>query len=745
MKILKRLLLLLLLSAVILFTLLVGYYLAATKDVSLMPEKLTLLENNLLVYDCNGELIDNVSSLSFTQTTKLEDLPKHTQLAFVSIEDKRFYVHHGFDVKRIAKAALNNLKACSFKEGASTISQQLVKNTHLTQEKTIKRKLQEWKLTNALEKRYSKKEILEKYLNTIYFGHNCFGITAAADFYFGKTPQELDVADSAILAGLVKSPNHYSPFKNGENCQKRKASVLSAMLKYGCISQSEREKALAKPLPRPSEHPQKNVGYLSFVFDELSAIAEELHLNVGGKIQIYTGLEPELQAQLEDLTKEACNCDKTVMALDVETGNFKACLSTVGNIRRLPGSLIKPLLVYAPAIEEDILTPATPILDESVNYSGYRPENFDGQYHGYQSARACVAKSLNVPAVKVLQSLGISKATHYLEKLGLPVEQEDHSLALALGGMKKGFALRDLCGGYAALANGGAYQKCGFISEIKLQEFTVYKRANEKTRIFSEESAYLMTDMLKSAAKQGTAKKLHSLPFDIAAKTGTVGTSKGNTDAYALSYTVRDLVAVWLGNADNTAIPHTGGGLPCNYLLKINEYLYKQANATGMEATTFTMPSTVQCETIDKLAYYDTHTIQLADPISPAEYTFEELFKTTALPTKTSDYFSNPHISAPSIKLINNQVQIRFSESTPSFYRYKIDRYDYATHTTVYEGDATPLFTDSDVQLSKSYIYTITPYYQNHAGTPITLPSVTIQSPSDNLTPSISDKNWWEY
>lgn len=745
MKILKRLLLLSLVSAFILFTFLFGYYLTATKDVSLMPEKLTLSENNLLVYDKNGELIDNVSSFSFKQTTKLEDIPKHTQLAFIGIEDKRFYAHHGFDVKRIAKAALNNLQARSFKEGASTISQQLVKNTHLTQEKTIKRKLQEWKLTNALEKRYSKKEILEKYLNTIYFGHNCFGITAAADFYFGKTPQELDIADSAILAGLVKSPNRYSPFKNEENCQKRKASVLAAMLKNGYISQREREQALAESLPQPSDHTSQNVGYLSFVFDELGTLTEKLRLNIGGKIQIYTGLDPELQANLEDLTKEECNCDKTILALDVETGNFKACLSTVGNICRLPGSLIKPLLVYAPAIEEDLLTPATPILDESVNYSGYCPENFDGQYHGYQSARECVAKSLNVPAVKVLQSLGISKAARYLEKLGLPVEEEDYSLALALGGMKKGFSLRDLCGGYAALANGGAYRECGFISEIKLQDVTVYKRANRETRIFSEASAYLMTDMLKSTAKQGTAKKLHSLPFDVAAKTGTVGTSKGNTDAYALSYTSRDLVAVWLGNADNTTIPHTGGGLPCNYLLKINEYLYKQAKSKGMAAPTFTMPSTVQREKIDKPTYYDTHNIQLADPASPAEYTFEELFKTTALPTKKSDYFSNPRISSPSIAIVDNQVQIRFSENTPSFYRYKIERFDYATHTTVYEGDLTPLFTDCDVELTKSYIYTITPYYQDHAGTPVTLPSVTVQSPSDNLTPSISDKNWWEY
>ena len=745
MKILKRLFLLLLISAVILFSLLVGYYLATTKDVSLVPEKLTLADNHLLVYDCNGEPIDNVSAFSIKQTTKLEDIPKHTQLAFVSIEDKRFYKHHGFDVRRIAKAALNNLKSRSFKEGASTISQQLVKNTHLTQEKTIKRKLQEWKLTNALEKRYSKEEILEKYLNSIYFGHNCFGITAAADFYFGKTPQELDLADSAILAGLVKSPNHYSPFKNVENCQRRKESVLSAMVRNGYVTSGDKEQALNKPLPLPTEHSSKNVGYLSFVFDELSAVAEELHLTLGGKIEIHTGLEPTLQAQLEGLTEEACNCDKTAMVLDTPTGNFKACVSSVGNICRLPGSLIKPLLVYTPALEENLLSPATPILDESVNYSGYQPENFDGKYHGYQSARECVSKSLNIPAVKVLQSLGISKAAGYLEKLGLPVDKEDYSLALALGGMKKGFPLRELCGGYLTLANGGVYRDCGFISEIKLQDHTVYKRPDRQTQVFSEDSAYLMTDMLKSTTKIGTAKKLHSLPFDVAAKTGTVGTKNGNTDAYALSYTTRDLVAVWLGNADNTVIPHTGGGLPCNYLLKINEYLYGRYQREGNPPPNFTMPNTVQRKTIDKLVYYDTHNIQLADELSPAEYTFDELFKTAALPAKKSDYFSNPRIPTPSIAIAGNQVQIRFGENAPTFYRYKIDRYDYATHTTVYEGATIPLFVDDGIESAKSYIYTVIPLYNGREGIHVTLPAVSVQAPSENQEPSIVDKDWWKY
>ena len=183
------------------------YYFAATKDTQLVPEKLLLTEDSVRIYDYLGTPIKNTNT-DGAPTVSYEKIPSCTVQAFVNVEDKHFFTHNGFDGKRIAKAVLLNAKAGKFKQGASTISQQLVKNTHLSQEKTLKRKLQEWKLTRALEKRYTKEEILEKYLNVIYFGHNCFGLRSASNFYFGKEPEALDLADSAILAGLVKSPNN---------------------------------------------------------------------------------------------------------------------------------------------------------------------------------------------------------------------------------------------------------------------------------------------------------------------------------------------------------------------------------------------------------------------------------------------------------------------------------------------------------------------------------------------------------
>lgn len=220
-------------------------------------------------------------------------------------EDKGFFKHNGFDIKRMAKAALKNMRARSFKEGASTISQQLIKNTHLSQEKTIKRKLKEIKLTRKLEKKYSKNEILEKYLNTIYFGHNCFGLESASEFYFGKQPQDLTLSDAAILAGLVKSPNNYSPFKHPENCIQRKKIVLSAMLAQGHITETEKMKALSEPLPEAPAESSLNKSYFARVFDELEELSEKYNFTLGGNIRIYTYLDPNLQNYLETLSDES--------------------------------------------------------------------------------------------------------------------------------------------------------------------------------------------------------------------------------------------------------------------------------------------------------------------------------------------------------------------------------------------------------------------------------------------------------
>ena len=743
MKLIRKLLWFIFLILIALALIGLGYYFAVTKDAVLVPEKLALSDKTFTLYDRGGARIEN-AALNFQQSVRLSDVPKETQMAFIGVEDKHFYSHGGFDVKRIAKAAINNLRSHSFKEGASTISQQLIKNTHLSQEKTFSRKLREWKLTRALERAYSKDEILEKYLNVIYFGHNCFGLQAAARFYFDKEPGELDLADSAILAGLVRSPNNYSPFKNAEKCLNRKESVLRLLFKNGNITKTQMQEALEKPLPLSPHKYSRDFGYLHFVFDELSSLSEKNGFTVNGKVEIDTYLDLAVQKQLELVADGYAETDKTLTVLDNQTRGFKACVSSVGEIRRLTGSLLKPLLVYAPALEENLISPATPLLDEKIDYSGYSPNNFDGKFHGYVSARECLAKSLNVPAVKLLDSLGAEKGAKYLEKLGLPVEKDDLSLAIALGGMKNGYTFRDLLAAYAALPNGGTFAECGFISSVRIDGKTVYKHVLKPQHVFSEETAYLTTDMLCTAAQTGTAKKLRSLPFQVAAKTGTAGTANGNTDAYAVSYTTRDTIGVWLGNATGGFIDHTGGGLPCNFLLQINERLN---NLYPSKIENFSVPKNVTRVTLDKISYYDTHTLSLADKLAPEEYTFQEVFKKSAIPLNTSDLFSNPTIIPPVLAYENGKVVITFDDRLSKLYRYKIERYDYTTHSTLYVGEYIEKFTDENVDKNKNYVYSVIPIYQDNQGKAIILPTV---STKEGEQPWASDKeilekDWWDY
>lgn len=740
MKVLKLLLKIFLWCVLVIALFVAGYYFNATRKARLSPEKLLLCEKSVIIYNGAGEKTSALSSAIKGQTVRFENIPQHVARAFIDTEDKRFYSHKGFDTRRIAKACLVNMRTRSFHEGASTISQQLIKNTHLTQDKTVKRKLCEWKLTRQLEKKYNKNEILEKYLNIIYFGHDCFGLQSASAFYFGKTPAELDIADSAILAGLVRSPNNYSPFKNPERCYQRKQTVLRLMKKNGSISEKQFQSAIEKPLPRSPFIESKDFGYGHFVFDELSALSEKYRFKLGGKTEIYTYFDEAMQTALREVSQHYTGTDKTLLVTDIQTGGFSACVSTAGNVRRLPGSLLKPLLVYAPAIEENLLSPATPILDEPIDYNGYKPKNFNGNYHGYVSARECLSQSLNVPAVKILETLGLARASTYTARMGLPVEKDDLSLALALGGMKNGYTLPELLSAYATFPRMGVYKQSGFIAKIKIDGVTVYQHRPQGKRVFSEETSALTTDMLQTTAKTGTAKKLRILPFPIAGKTGTAGTANGNTDAYAISYTPHYAVGVWLGNAKGGFIEHTGGGEPCNLLCQANTHLQALYRERGKVAQNFTMPRGVVRVNLDKTTYYDTHTLLLADERAPKEYGFSELFKRQCVPVKTSDFFSKPTIIEPVLRYENGKVTIYFDERCPRFYRYKIERYDYARHTTIYEGTFTKTFVDSKLDKGKIYRYTITPIYEGNVGKAITLPTV-----YTTQRESILDTPWWEH
>lgn len=730
-------------GAVFLLSILVffGWFFAVTGNVKLEKNKLFTATDNIRIFDKNGDEISTFSLGNENRAFSLDELPEKVKYCFIDTEDKRFYSHHGFDGRRIVKATLNNLRAGAFKEGASTISQQLIKNTHLSQEKTLKRKAQEFRLTRRLEKNYSKDEILEAYLNTIYFGHNCFGLSSAAKFYFGKEVSSLTLSDGAILAGLVCSPNRYSPFKNPERCISRKRTVLALMEKQKHITNDERKEAENEPLPQKRETAvSSDRSYFYRVFDELEKLAESAHFRPTGKMKIYTYFDPEIENKLREIAG-ASGVGETYSVIS-SGGEVNAYLSTAHDFSRLPGSLIKPLLVYAPAFENGTLSPATAILDEKTKFGDYAPKNYGDQYFGYVSARDALSKSLNVPAVKVLSSLGVKEGVKTLEKLGLTVDEDDETLALALGGMKRGFTLTELTNAYNALSSGGEFIPYGFIDKITIGRRVLYTRSKAKTRVFSEDTAYLTTDILRDAVDTGTAKKLRSLPIDVASKTGTVGSANGNTDAYNVSYTTDYTVGVWMGNASNALHQITGGGLPTLRAYEIHEFLAKRK-----EPKPFLCPKSVQSVKLDKAEYESSRNLLLCDDDCPENCVLEELFSVRFLPKQKSANFTSPHVACPTLTAENGKVVMRFSLSGASkYYSLKIERKEKGKTLVVYDGKMPETFCDETAKTGKEYTYSIVPSYKNHQGKRLILPQVLLNG-GQKITeppPEIVGKEWWE-
>ncbi len=702
------------------------YYLGVTKDVNLIHAKLTLETEQNIFIDVYGKEITNTGH---REAVSFREFPSHLPLAFVAVEDKRFFAHDGFDFRRIVKAMLKNASTLSFREGASTISQQLIKNTHLTNEKTITRKLKEFKLTRQLEKKYSKEEILELYLNSIYFGHSAFGIGDAAYFYFGKTPSELLPEESALLASLVKSPNRYSPFKNPEKCKVRRDFVLNLMKEQGIISDIVFQKSVKTALPTQPHCIENENFYLSLVKEELANLLPDAQTGTFGKMRVYTAYDPLLQQKLEEIQIE--KCDTTLLVRDNQSNMLKAMRATAGLLKRLPASTIKPLLVYAPAMEENLISPATPILDKKTDFGGYSPNDAGGASNQYISVRHALAKSVNIPAVKILNTIGIEKGVGYMKKMGLEVDREDYSLALALGGMREGFSLEQLADGYATFANGGTYAPSSTILRIEDENGKkIYEQKTHNTRVFSKETCFLVNDMLQTATQEGTARKLKSLPFQVCAKTGTHESGNENLDAYTIAYTTKDTVAVWLGNADNSPIPATGGGLPANYAKFILEYLYKEKKPQN-----FTMPEGITRMDFDRETYETEHKIIRTDPLSPLPDSITDYFKTDNLPTETCTRFSHPTIKKPQIFAENNSVKIVLFQT--EYFEYIIKRENRGKTVTIYSGKYKNMICDNSVMEGEEYVYTVIPVYRGNEGEAQVLPRVKITA-----TNQVPD-HWW--
>lgn len=650
MKKLKKALKTIFIIAVICFSVVtigsICFYKATTQGISLDTDKLQVLSpsNSLKIYNSSLDEI-KPSTVSYV---KLSKLSSNTKNAFLCAEDKRFYKHKGLDYIRIGGALVSNIKSASFSEGASTISQQLVKNTQLSNEKTIKRKLKEIKLTKELENKYTKDEILELYLNNIYFGNGCYGIENASKHYFGKPANQLSLAESALLAGSINAPSFYDIESNLERAINRRNLILNLMQKYNKINGDELQQALNEAPNLNLKDISSNLSLYNLTIKKACKILNLTENQLrSSNYKIYTSIDDKLLSLANNTLKSypVTNAASTTIILDNKSHSILAIGGNVKNFEQefQPGSLIKPILVYAPAIEKNIISPATKILDNKINISGYSPSNYDKKFHGYISAKTALAKSYNIPAVKILNELGVENAKEFAKNLGIEFENSDNHLALALGAFEKGITPKSICDAYSSFANSGSFAESSIITKITLGSKIIYNKPQEEKQAYSDSTAFLINDMLKESVKTGTAKKLSSLNFPLCSKTGTVGKSNSNknTLAFNIAYTSNHLILTLI-SGDNLPSNINGGSYPTNINKDILKSIYKNYTPSDFEK-----PNSVKLVNLDEKNYTNNELVA-----STTDSKIKEYFKNENSPKLEQNFLELNAINSPNHKPI---------------------------------------------------------------------------------------------
>jgi len=501
----------------------------------------------------------------------LKDLPPYLPKAFIAIEDRRFYSHYGIDPWGILRAAVANVLHRGVSQGGSTLTQQLAKNLFLTQERTLQRKLQEVELALWLERKHSKSEILELYLNRVYFGSGAYGVEAAAQRYFGKPAKNVTIAEAAMLAGLVKSPSRLAPNRNPEGAEKRAQTVLSAMAEAKFITAAQAQASIG--------HPSYNVkaagaGTINYVADWIGEVLDDLVGQIDQSIVVETTIDPKLQniaeaAVIDELAAKSVKFNVSQGALVAMTGDG-AVRAMVGGrnyaesqynravtARRQPGSAFKPF-VYLTAIEAG-LTPETIRQDAPLDVKGWKPENYSHEYFGAVTLTQALAMSLNTVAVRLGLEVGAQNVVRTAHRLGI-ASKLDANASIALG--TSGVSLTELVGAYAPFANGGLGASPHVVAKIRTVEgkLLYVRPADQLGQVVEPRDVAAMNTMMRETLLSGTARKAEIPGWTAAGKTGT---SQDFRDAWFIGYTANLVCGVWLGNDDNSPTRKaTGGGLP---------------------------------------------------------------------------------------------------------------------------------------------------------------------------------------
>jgi penicillin-binding protein 1A len=502
----------------------------------------------------------------------LKDLPPYLPKAFIAIEDRRFYSHYGIDPFGIARAAVANILHHGVSQGGSTLTQQLAKNLFLTQERTMARKLQEAELALWLEHKHSKAEILELYLNRVYFGSGAYGVEAAAQRYFGKSAKNVTIAEAAMLAGLVKSPSRLAPNRNPEGAEARAKLVLAAMADAQFITEAQAQAAITKP-----SYAVKAVGAgtINYVADWIGEVLDDLVGQIEQSIVVETTIDPKLQgvaetAVIDELAAKSVKFNVSQGALVAMTpdGAVRAMVggrnyaesqyNRAVTAKRQPGSAFKPF-VYLTAIEAG-LTPDTVRQDAPLDVRGWKPENYSREYFGPVTLTQALAMSLNTVAVRVGMEVGPKNVVRTAHRLGI-ASKLDANASIALGTSE--VSLTELVGAYAPFANGGQGVSPHVVNKIRTVEGNkvLYARQPDQLgQVIEPRNVAMMNTMMQETLLSGTARKAE-IPGWMAA--GKTGTSQDFRDAWFVGYTAQLVTGVWLGNDDSSPTRKaTGGGLP---------------------------------------------------------------------------------------------------------------------------------------------------------------------------------------
>lgn len=632
-------------------------------------DKIQKVPESTIVYDANGQKAGALCAAQERKYVSLGSIPDHVIEAFITAEDRRFPNHSGVDIRRIWAALWHDVKTMSLEQGASTITQQLIKLTHLSSDKTLSRKVQEAVLAWQLERKISKDEILEAYLNIVYFGNGAYGLGTAAQVYFGKDVRQLSLAEGALLAGIIKSPSKYAPHLNPEKALERRNLILSSMAEIGAITEEELIYATTETLSLAPQT-QRTRSY-EWYMDQVLLEAEEI-LEVEAEeifsagLHIYTGLAPEIQqaadtlfengANFPDPAKDATPVQAALATLDVESGEIRAIvggreyevqrgLNRATQMQRQPGSAIKPISTYAAAIEEKGFLPVSMVQDVQREFPGkYLPGNAGGTYYGTVTLREALSRSLNVATVDLADLIGIQAVRSAIGKFGIELAPQDVNLSLALGSMTHGVSPARLCAAYCALANGGNRVEPHAIRRITDARGRILYEAqilNEKA--VSSDTAFLITDMLKTTASTGSAKALSSAGIPIMGKTGTVGEiGGGNRDAWTVACTPELAVAVWMGfdnpDQDHVMPDYAGGSsYPARLCAALIGKVSKHLSGRDFEAPN----SLVPCR-IDRAALSENKQLRLAAANTPEEYVQVEWFPKDRLPEEVSTLWDAP-------------------------------------------------------------------------------------------------------